>query len=177
MYFDLCVELVSARTHSRWLVSSRTEGGSAPPPRTPSPPPPQGSRMPAHALPPRKHPSSRSRGRGGNERIVSQLQASVTAPRCSRLRIEHAENAVDQSKRRKACASAACLSATETRPGSGAFCGAPSGQEEARGARQRVALCLGNCGGRTSLFSIGCAPRGVVPVGSCACVPEHFGIV
>ena len=27
-YFDLCVELVSARSHSRQLVSSRTEGGS-----------------------------------------------------------------------------------------------------------------------------------------------------
>ena len=166
MYFDLCVELVSARTHSRWLVSSRTEGGSAPP-HTPVAFSPQGSRMPVHALPPEKHPSSRSRGGGSNQRIASQLQAATTAPRCSRLKAEHVENAVDRSKRRKACASAACLSSSETRPGSGAFCGAFSRQEEARGARQRVVLCLGNCGGRTSR----------VPIGPGACVPEHFGIV
>ena len=132
---------MSARTHSRWLVSSRTEGGSAPP-HTPVAFSPQGSRMPVHALPPEKHPSSRSRGGGSNQRIASQLQAATTAPRCSRLKAEHVENAVDRSKRRKACASAACLSSSETRPGSGAFCGSlgtrrGSGRAAARGPVSR----------------------------------------
>ena len=97
--------------------------------------------MPVHALPPEKHPSSRSRGGGSNQRIASQLQAATTAPRCSRLKAEHVENAVDRSKRRKACASAACLSSSETRPGSGAFCGFPRDKKRL-GARGSAWPCV-----------------------------------
>ena len=83
-----------------------------------------------------------------------------------------------RGKSREACASAVRLTSPPvTRPGSGAFWWSSLGTRRGSGraaARGPVSRKL-----RRPHVTVldWLPPRGVVPVGSCACVPEHFGIV